>query len=426
MGIGWRLARSTRTHPAQSIAESLLGAGALERQLRAVFDNVAPFTVGAEEELLLIDAESLQPVPAVAYALALAGGDKRLTGELRASQVEVMTPVCVSAADVARELGSVRRLLAQGLGDAILVVGAGTHPTAAHPGSVSEAPRYQRLACEHPWAARHALTCGLHVHVAVSGADRALAVHNALRSYLPELLALGANAPFYRGEDSGLATVRPKLNQAWPRAGVPPAFGSWGELADFVTWGRDGGAFPDCSYHWWDLRLNTRQGTIEVRAPDTQTRVEDAATIVGLVQSLVCHLAARYDAGDPLPVHREERIVENLWLATRDGANGHLIDLDTGERVSTAERLHLLAERLMPTAALLGCERELHGLWRLLLDGGGAGRQRRAVHGRGVDTLPAALAEETVQTAAEPDGSLDGTHGPRDTEDERFVAGPVV
>ena len=113
-------------------------------------------------------------------------------------------------------------------------------------------------------------------------ADRALAVHDALRSYLPELIALGANAPYHQGEDSGLATVRPKLNGAWPRGGVPPAFRSWRDFSEFVVWGRDGGAFADCSHHWWDLRLNTDHGTIEVRAADTQLRVADSAAIVAL------------------------------------------------------------------------------------------------------------------------------------------------
>ena len=130
-----------------------------------------------------------------------------------------MTPVCVSVADVARELASIRRLVSRGLGPDVLVVGTGAHALTRDPGPMSSAQRYRRLAAEHPWAARNVLTCGLHVHVAVSGADRALAVYNALRSYLPELLALGANAPYYGGEDSGLATVRAKLNQSWPRAG---------------------------------------------------------------------------------------------------------------------------------------------------------------------------------------------------------------
>jgi glutamate---cysteine ligase / carboxylate-amine ligase len=386
---------------AEPAADVYLGAQALEQRLRALFDRVAPFTVGAEEELLLVDGETLQPAPAAEFALALGAGDKRLAGELRKAQVEAMTPVCVSVADVARELGSIRRLVANGIGPGVLVVGTGTHPLTREPGPISSAQRYRRIADEHPWAARNVLTCGMHVHVAVSGADRALAVYNALRGYLPELLALGANAPFYGGEDTGLASARAKLNESWPRAGVPPAFETWRELAAFAVWARDGGAFPDSSHQWWDLRLSAAHGTIEVRVADTQTRVDDAATLIALVQSLVYDLAARYDAGEPLPVHPHERIVENMWLATRDGIGGHLVDLETGARMWTAERLHELASRLLPTATTLGCDRELLGLGRLVLDGGGAARQRSLVKRRGLEALLPMLADRTSSLSVE-------------------------
>jgi len=378
--------------------DGYLGARALEGYLRARFDGVASFTVGAEEELLLLDAGTLQPAPAAEQALALAQGDARLTGELRASQVEAVTPVCMSAADVARELASIRRLLTLGLArDGVLVAGAGTHPLALAPGPLARTPRNRMLARRHPWAAAHVLTCGLHVHVAVGGADCALAVHDALRSYVPELVALGANAPYHRGEDSGLATVRPKLNGAWPRGGVPPAFRTWRDFAELVVWAREGGALADCSQHWWDLRLNPEHATIEIRAADAQLRVSDAAAIVALVQSLVFELASRHDAGETLPVAPHERIAENAYLAMRDGVDGHLIDLESGARVRTADRLHALAERLAPAAAALGCEAELRDVAALVFDGGGAGRQRRLVRQAGIDALPAAIAAETCE-----------------------------
>src|SRR5262245_1632666 len=323
---------------AVSSQDSLLGPQALEQRLRSLFDRVAPFTVGAEEELLLVDAHTLLPAPAAEYALALGAGDRRLAGELRSAQVEAMTPVCVSVADVARELASIRRLVSRGLGPDVLVVGTGAHALTRDPGPMSSAQRHRRIAAEHPWAANNVLTCGLHVHVAVSGADRALAVYNALRSYLPELLALGANAPYYGGEDTGLATVRAKLNQSWARSGVPPAFASWRELAEFVVWARDGGALPEPGQQWWDLRLSPAHATIELRVADTQTRVDDAATLIALVQSLVADLALRHEAGETLPVHRDERIVENMWLATRDGIGGHLLDPATGAGLWTADR----------------------------------------------------------------------------------------
>jgi carboxylate-amine ligase len=408
--MGIALPRQSNGSPVSAASQdSLLGAHALEHRLRSLFDRVAPFTVGAEEELLLVDAETFAPAPAAEYALALGAGDRRLAGGLHSAQVKATSPVCVSVADVARELASIRRLISRGLGPDVLVVGTGAHALTRDPGPVASAQRYRQIAADHPWAAQNVLACGLHVHVAVSGADRALAVYNALRSYLPELLALGANAPFYAGEDTSLATVRAKLNQSWPRAGVPSAFATWRELAEFAVWARDGGALPDSSHQWWDLRLNAEHGTIELRVADTQTRVDDAATLIAMVQSLVCDLAGQHEAGERLPVHRDERIVENMWLATRDGIGGHLIDLETGARVWTADRLQDLASQLVPTATSLGCDRELLGIGRLVLDGGGAARQRGIVRRRGFDALLPALAEETSSpTAEEAEDSLLG------------------
>jgi glutamate---cysteine ligase / carboxylate-amine ligase len=385
----------TGTHP--SSVEPLFTGERLERTLREAFDRIAPFTIGAEEEFLLVDALGHAPLPAAERLLAASEGDRRICPELRASQIESVSPICVSVADVQRELASVRRLLAERLGSSGHLVGAGTHPLSLCPGPVSDMPRYRDIARDHPWAAAHTMTCGLHVHVAVGGADRTLAVYNAMRGYLPELIALAANAPIYRGEESGLATVRPKLNQFLPRAGVPPAFGSWRELAEFVVWSRDGEAFPDSSYHWWDMRLNLRHWTIEVRAADTQTSVEDAGSIIALVQSLVYDLATRFDEGEALASPRDERIAENAWLAARDGLSGHLIDFESGRRMRTADRLGGLVDRLLPTASVLGCERELLRVDGMLARGGGAARQLEVFNADGPDGLIDYLAAETVR-----------------------------
>jgi glutamate---cysteine ligase / carboxylate-amine ligase len=364
--------------------------------LRERFDSIAPFTIGAEEEFMLVDPETLGLLPVAKRALAVAEGDPRVRGEFRASQLESVTPICVTVSEVERELASVRDLLASSLGDSAWLVASGTHPTANHPGAVSHGLRYREMAESNPWAARHMLTCGLHVHVAVGGVERTLAVYNALRSYLPEIIALGANAPIYRDEDSGLATVRPKLNGFKPRTGLPPAFASWEELTEFTSWARKGGEVPDESHHWWDIRLNTRHATLEVRAADTQTRVKDAATIAALVQSLVVELANRYDAGEVLPVARDERIKENMWLATRNGLNGWLIDLETGQRIPTIDRLQELADSLFDSARSVGCEDELGTIAALAADGGGATRQRKAYERGGAEGLIVELAGETA------------------------------
>jgi carboxylate-amine ligase len=241
--------------------------------------------------------------------------------------------------------------------------------------------------------------CGLHVHVAVAGAHRALAVHNALRSYLPELAALGANSAFADGEDTRMASVRPKFNEVFPRSGIPPRFGSWEDVVRFVDWGRSGGLFPDAGHLWWELRPPLLHGTLEVRVADTQTHVEEAAAVVAVVQALVAMLAERFDREGRLPVHETHWIAENSWRAHRHGVGGWLVDLATGARVETRERRAGLVDELEPYGDRLGCARQLEDA-RVLIAGNGADRQRYVFEREGVLGLTRWLVEETEAPVA--------------------------
>ena len=187
------------------------------------------------------------------------------------------------------------------------------------------------------------LVFALQVHVAPGSADAALAVYNALRSYLPDIAALAANAPFLAGADTGLASVRPSIGLLLPRQGVPPVIESWDEFAQALDWGSRGDTF-DRSAWWWELRPHVTHGTLELRVPDAQTTVDDAAAVAALGQCLVAWLCERHDAGEQLPVAPSWRIAENRWFAARDGAEARLVDLETGEPV-LAERADRVARR---------------------------------------------------------------------------------
>jgi carboxylate-amine ligase len=360
-------------------------------QLLRRFGEVSPFTIGVEEELLVVDAETLDPVPAAEQVLASLGFEFAFKPEFRAAQIELATPVCRTAAEVKQALADLREELRAASDPSLAFMAAGTHPRAL-PGQVSDRLRYRRIASEHPWASHWLLTCGLHVHVAVPGAERALAVYNALRSYLPLIAAIGANSPFYLGEESGMESVRSQLNATFPRSGVPPSFESLESYAAFVRWGAVAPVIADPSQHWWDLRLSPEYGTIEVRSADAQTQVEETGAIAALVQSLVAWLVRRYDDGEPLPVCPGERIRENAWRAARDGAQGFLVDLESGEKTLTAEVVRALVRRLMPFAAELECEGELVDVYGLLGETG-AERQRRIATCAGIQGLLQWLSE---------------------------------
>ncbi|HWG57213.1 MAG TPA: YbdK family carboxylate-amine ligase [Gaiellaceae bacterium] len=367
---------------------------ATANEWRARFDTASDFTIGVEDELMLVDPATLKLAPQVDRVLALVSDDARFTRELRSAQIEIVTPVCENAAEACAELSDARRKIVGLLDGSIGIAAAGTHPFSTDWGTIADGDRYRAIADEFTWAARRSLACGLHVHVAVPGAERALAVYNALRSYLPLIAALGTNSPFIEGFDSGLCSIRPKLNEAFPRAGVPPRFDSWEALVEFIDWGRSGGLFPDHTHFWWDLRPHLDHGTLELRAADAQTRVEDAAAIAALFQALVLTLAERHDEGDVLPVHDTHRITENAWRAYRYGVRGWLVDLDTGEPQPTRELLASLIDDVAAAGRRLACVAQLEHA-RTLLAGNGADRQRYVEAREGMLGLASWLMRET-------------------------------
>jgi carboxylate-amine ligase len=208
---------------------------------------------------------------------------------------------------------------------------------------------------------------GLHVHVAIRGADRALATYNALRSHLPDIAALAANAPFYEGRDSGLASVRSRVSGLLPRQGVPPALDSFEAYAGALRWC----GFDDPRQWWWELRPHPLFGTVEIRVPDTQTTLADTAAVAAVAHGL----ATRLD--EPVAPAESWRIDHNRWAATRHGLDALMTDPVTGRREPVRERL----ERVLgaPPPVL-----------------NGAARQRAVAAERGLYGLVAALADDFV------------------------------
>jgi len=344
--------------------------------LRAAFDAPEPLTVGIEEELMLLDPETLDLLPRAAEVVAAAGED-RVKPEMPAAQLELCLPPARTVPEAIADLASVRRRIIATAAPIGRVAAAGAHPFAAALGPLNEDHRYASTAREYGSIAQRQLVCALQVHVAIGGAARSLAVYNGLRPWLPLVAALAANAPFHEGRDTGMASIRPTIADQLPRQGIPPAIGSWEAFAHALAWGVASGAVPDPRRWWWELRPHPAFGTLEVRVPDAQATVEDAAAVAALVHALAGWLAARADAGEPLETAPTWRLEENRWSAARWGMDAKLADLRTGERVPARERLAGLVAELAPVAADLGCAAELATVERLAADGGAA-RQRAA------------------------------------------------
>ncbi len=332
-----------------------------DSDLRAAFERpgrAEAFSIGLEEEVMLLDAETLDLAPHAAEVVE-ALGDPRFKIEMPAAQLEIVTAPHATVAEAAAELAQARADLAAAAAPRFRLAGAGAHPFAAGSGPLNPGPRYEAIEAEYASVARRQLVFGLHVHVAVGGTDRALAVYNALRSYLPQLAALAANAPFYEGRDSGLASVRSRVSGLLPRQGVPPAFESFEAYAEALRWC----GFDDPRQWWWELRLHPVFGTVEVRVPDTQTTVAETAAVATVIHDLVQRLAEH-----PEPIHESWRIDQNRWSACRHGLEGEMTDLVTGERRSTRELIDAPAASPAARQREVAAERGLRGLVAWMAD----------------------------------------------------------
>jgi carboxylate-amine ligase len=365
--------------------------------LRARFDANDPWTVGLEEELMLVDATSGELLHDESVHETIGSADQRFKRELPVSQVEIVLPPASGADAAVAGLRGARAALRELLPGRAAALACGAHPAAPAEGKLSAGDGYAALAAEFGPVARRQLICALQVHVAPGSSERALPVYNALRSYLPEIAALAANAPFRDGRDSGMASVRPKIAEGLPRQGVPPAFASWEDLADGLAWTSAAGGMQRSTW-WWELRLHPFLGTLELRVPDTQTTCADAAGVAAFVQCLVAWLGERADAGEELPVHDRWRIEQNRWSANRHGVEGMLADLSTGERQPTRERLLGLIERLEGATERIGAASGLAEA-RRLAERNGAVEQREAFARFGsVEELPAYLAGRFLES----------------------------
>jgi carboxylate-amine ligase len=325
--------------------------------LRRAFEDVSDLTVGAEEELLLLDPVTLEPAPAAEWLLAEIG-ESWAHPELWSAQIELVSGAGESPADAVGDLRAARTRLLDVLAGRLRIAGLGTHPLALPAEDFHPGERYEAIVDRHRLGARlGALASGLHVHVAVAGADRALAVYDAMRVYAPLFTALAANAPFVGGQDSGLATVRPMLADALPHQGVGPPLASWTALEELLEWGRRTGAIPDAAQLWWECRLNLRHGTIELRAPDTQGSLDDTLGLVALAHALVADLCERLDGGERLPASDTMPIQENRWRAMRFGMEAELIDLAGDRPVSAREAVAEVLERVARHAAPAALDR---------------------------------------------------------------------
>jgi carboxylate-amine ligase len=336
--------------------EQRLSADELIALSREQFASATDFTMAVEEEFAILDPETLdltnrfEDVQAAVRGSAL---EEHLVGELIASEVEVRTGRKDSFADLAGAVVERRRQLRALVDPLGLRLGAtGTHPWADWKSQrIIDTPHYRRNDELLRYVVWRNNTFGLHLHVAISGPDRAIAVMSGLRNFLPELLAVSASSPFVESVNSGLHSARTQIfTRFFPRCGVPDAFASWDEYEHFVRFLYATGSITEHTQIWWSVRPHLAFPTVEIRICDGQPELAEAQSLVALAASLTVRIARAYDEGRPVEPLPHRLVEENFWRAIRWGLSGELIDFQRGESIPARQRIEELVEWVLPAA----------------------------------------------------------------------------
>src|SRR5712691_562588 len=327
---------------------------------REAFEGGTDFTVAVEEEFALLDPDSLELVNRFEELKAAAKGsdlDEHLVGELIASEAEVRTGKCAEFGEAAARMTERRAQLQTLAREQGLQLGAtGTHPWSRWQDQrIIDTPHYRRNDELLRYVVWRNNTFGLHVHVGINGADRAVRVNSSMRNYLPELLALSASSPFIEGVFTHLHSARTQVfTRMFPRCGIPDWFGGWDDWEQYVRFLYQTGSVTEHTQVWWSVRPHLQFPTIETRICDAQPELAEARSLSALIYSLTARIARALDDGEPLPSWPHRLLEENFWRAIRKGLSGELIDLEHSESIPARARLEQLVEWVQPVAEELG------------------------------------------------------------------------
>jgi glutamate---cysteine ligase / carboxylate-amine ligase len=334
-----------------------------EQQLasaREAFEGGTDFTVAVEEEFALLDPEHLELVNRFEELKAAAKAselDEHLVGELIASEAEVRTGKCADFAEAAARMGERRAQLQALAREQGLQLGAtGTHPWSRWQDQrIIDTPHYRRNDEILRYVVWRNNSFGLHVHVGVRGGDRAIAVHNAMRCFLPELLALSASSPFVESVNSGLHSARTQIfTRTFPRCGIPDPYDGWRDFEEYVSFLYRTGSITEHTQLWWSVRPHLAYPTVEIRIMDGQPDLAEAQALAALAYALAARCVRALDEGEPLPDVPRRLLEENMWRAIRYGLGGELIDFERGEAIPARARIEQLIEWVAPVADEIG------------------------------------------------------------------------
>lgn len=354
--------------------------------MEILFNASAGSSLGVEVELQIVDRESRDLKSGASEILRRLEKERgephpKAKNELMESNIELITGICATVAEARADLEATLAevtLVAKNLGLELLC--AGTHPFADWSvQDITPNERYNRLVDEVQWPARRMAIFGIHTHVGVRSAEKAIAIANALCAYIPHFLALSASSPWFEGRDTGLASSRSKVFEGLPTAGLPALLDGWAEFSELMTTLIEARAISSIREIWWDIRPHPNFGTVELRICDGLPTMTEISTIAALAQCLVEWLDSLIDRGYTLPCPKRWIVGQNKWRAARYGLDAELIVEERGALAPIRAEIEELVEELTPMGRRLGCEGELRHALRIMDHGPSYLRQRRWV-----------------------------------------------
>jgi carboxylate-amine ligase len=362
------------------------------------------YTLGVEEEYQIVDPETRGLSPAGEAVLRRARqtlGEEQVAPELRASQIEAMTPICRTLSEVRAELSRLRRTIIEAAeGEGTRIAAASTHPFSHwQEQPITAGERYRRIVEREQQLAREQVVFGFHVHVGIDDREVAVQVMNHARVWLAPLLALSANSPFWLGEDTGYASYRAQIWGGLPTAGPPGHFDSLAEHDALVKALVATGGAMETSQVYWDIRLPQKLETAEIRVADVCSRIDEAVMLAGLSRALVRTCHERAQRWEPYPRARYELLRAAHWVASRHGLDAELVNIEAERVVPAREMIEKLLAFTRPALEEHGDWEEVSSLAHETLEqGNGARRQRKAYERAGrLEEVVDILVEETAR-----------------------------
>jgi len=330
-----------------------------------IFFNSSPTpTLGVEVELQILDNETFELASGAGEILSEFQDSLHVKEELLDSIIEINTGICKNVNEVVADLTKyiqMASIVADSKGYSLASIA--THPFSKwKEQSVTQSERYLHFLERMQWPLRRLLITGVHVHVGVESGEKAIAISNGLTRYIPMMIGLSANSPFFGGELTGLASTRTKIFEGLPTAGLPPLLKNYSEFQKFMRILQKAKSIDSIREVWWDIRPHPGFGTVEIRVFDSVPSIPEMANLAALTQCLVVSLSEHYDDGSQLPLMDSWVLRENKWRATRYGLDADLIIDEMGHQQSLKSFILETLDKLMPIAIRLDCQPQLDAL----------------------------------------------------------------